>query len=85
VKLAVRAEGVTLHATRPAGPALAGRVSKASYLGNHLEYTVDTAHGALFVVDHVHAHPIAAGAEAWITFGERGTIVMPGDAAHGAP
>ena len=77
VKLAVRSEGVTLHAARPVGPALAGRVTKASYLGKHLEYTVDTVHGSLFVVDHLQAHPIAAGSDAWITFGERGTIVMP--------
>ena len=77
VKLAVRSEGVTLHPARPAGPALAGRVTKASYLGKHLEYTVDTVHGSLFVVDHLQAHPIAAGSDAWITFGERGTIVMP--------
>ena len=77
VKLAVRSEGVTLHPARPAGPALAGRVTKASYLGKHLEYTVDTVHGSLFVVDHLQAQPIAAGSDAWITFGERGTIVMP--------
>jgi len=82
VKLAVRSEGVTLHPARPAGPALAGRVSKASYLGKHLEYTVDTVHGSLFVVDHLQTHPIAAGADAWITFGERGTIVMPGESAQ---
>jgi iron(III) transport system ATP-binding protein len=79
VKVAVRAEGVTLHATKPAGHSLAGKVSKASYLGKHLEYTVETALGPLFVVDHLRAHPIAAGADAWITFGERGTIVMPRD------
>ena len=84
VKLAVRSEGVTLHAARPAGPALAGRVTKASYLGKHLEYTVDTVLGSLFVVDHLQTHPIAAGSDAWITFGERGTIVMPGDVAHRA-
>ena len=77
VKLAVRSEGVTLHAARPAGPALAGRVTKASYLGKHLEYTVDTVHGSLFVVDHLQTHPIAAGSDAWIIFRERGTIVMP--------
>jgi hypothetical protein len=40
---------------------------------------VETALGPLFVVDHLRAHPIAAGADAWITFGERGTIVMPRD------
>ena len=78
IKLAVRSEGVTLHGTRPAGPALAGRVTKASYLGKHLEYTVETALGALFVIDHLQTHPIAAGADAWITFRTRGTIVMPG-------
>jgi iron(III) transport system ATP-binding protein len=77
VKLAVRSEGVTLHPAQPAAPALAGRVTKASYLGKHLEYTVETALGALFVIDHVQAHPLPAGSDAWITFGERGTIVMP--------
>jgi iron(III) transport system ATP-binding protein len=77
IKLAVRSEGVTLHGARPAGPALPGRVSKASYLGKHLEYTVETALGALFVVDHLQTHPIAAGSDAWITFGARGAIVMP--------
>jgi iron(III) transport system ATP-binding protein len=82
VKLAVRSEGVTLHATRPAGPALAGRVSKASYLGKHLEYTVDTVHGSLFVVDHLQTHPIAAGSDAWICFRERGTIIIPIESAQ---
>ena len=82
VKLAVRSEGVTLHAARPAGPALAGRVTKASYLGKHLEYTVDTVHGSLFVVDHLQTHPIAARVGCVDHFRERGTIVMPGEGEH---
>ncbi len=30
---------------------LDGRVASAAYLGDHIEYEVETAHGRLFVVD----------------------------------
>ena len=32
--------------------AIAGEVAKATYLGSHMEYTVSTAEGDLFVIDH---------------------------------
>jgi iron(III) transport system ATP-binding protein len=78
VKLAVRPESIMLHPAQPNVPAIEGRVTKASYLGKHLEYTVETALGALFVVDHARLHPITAGSDTWVTFGERGTIIVPG-------
>ena len=78
VKLAIRPEAITLHAAQPSGPSLAGRVTKASYLGKHLEYSVETALGSLFVIDRVKANPLVAGNDAWITFAENGAIVVPG-------
>ena len=78
VKLAIRPEAITMHAVQPSGPSLAGRVTKASYLGKHLEYSVETALGSLFVVDRVKANPLVAGNDAWITFAENGAIVVPG-------
>jgi len=77
VKLAIRPEAITLHAAEPSGPSLAGRITKASYLGKHLEYSVETPLGALFVVDRVKAKPLVAGNDAWITFAENGAIVVP--------
>jgi iron(III) transport system ATP-binding protein len=77
VKLAIRPEAVSIHAQKPAGPALAGAIRKAAYLGKHLEYSVETAAGPLFVVDHSGGHPRPAGSEAWLTFSERGLIVIP--------
>jgi iron(III) transport system ATP-binding protein len=78
VKLAIRPEAITLHAVQPSGPSLAGRIAKASYLGKHLEYSVETPLGQLFVVDRVRAKPLVAGNDAWITFAENGAIVVPG-------
>ena len=51
VKIAVRPESLRLSTVAPTGPALEGRVVKAAYLGTHMEYTVSTAVGELFVVD----------------------------------
>jgi iron(III) transport system ATP-binding protein len=77
VKLAIRPEAIALHGAKPAEPALAGRVTKASYLGKHLEYSIETPIGALFVVDRVRAKPLVIGNDAWMTFTEKGAIVVP--------
>jgi iron(III) transport system ATP-binding protein len=77
IKLAIRPEAISLHQQKPAGPSLAGRVKKSAYLGKHLEYSVETPVGTLFVVDHDGAKPQPAGSEAWLTFSERGLIVVP--------
>ena len=46
--IAVRPEAITVET--PPGPdgALPGRITKASYLGTHMEYSIDTAAGMLF-------------------------------------
>jgi iron(III) transport system ATP-binding protein len=77
VKLAIRPEAITIHSQKPAGPVLSGRIKKAAYLGKHLEYSIETPVGTLFVVDHVGAKPQPVGSETWIAFSERGLIVVP--------
>jgi len=77
VKLAVRSEAIAISASPLGQPSLAGRVSKSAYLGRHLEYSVETAVGALFVIDH-SGQPLAApGTSAWITFANRNIMLLP--------
>ena len=77
IKIAIRPEAVTLHASQPNASALAGTITKATYLGKHLEYSIQTPFGTLFAVDHSHDKPIAANTNVWITFAERGVVVVP--------
>ena len=77
VKVAIRPEAVVLHVARPSGPAIAGHVAKAAYLGTHMEYTVTTAAGELFVVDRAVERPLAPGTEVWLGLADHGITVVP--------
>jgi iron(III) transport system ATP-binding protein len=77
VKVAVRPESLRLSAAPPPGLALAGRIAKAAYLGTHMEYTVSTPVGELFVVDRVVTRPAPAGTPVWVSFGDHGVTVVP--------
>jgi iron(III) transport system ATP-binding protein len=77
VKVAVRPESLRLSTTRPAGPSLEGRIAKAAYLGTHMEYTVSTPVGELFVVDRAVSRPAPAGTPVWVAFEEHGVTVVP--------
>jgi iron(III) transport system ATP-binding protein len=77
VKLAIRPESIHLHAERPNREAIAGRIAKAAYLGTHMEYTVATEVGELFVVDRAVMRPLPPGADAWLSFADHGLTVVP--------
>jgi iron(III) transport system ATP-binding protein len=77
VKVAVRPESLRLFTASPAGPALEGRIAKAAYLGTHMEYTVSTAVGELFVVDRSVTRPAPAGTPVWVAFEDHGVTVVP--------
>jgi iron(III) transport system ATP-binding protein len=53
-------------------------VSKAAYLGTHMEYTVEAPVGQLFVVDRDVSRPIAAGTEVSIALSDHGVALVPG-------
>jgi iron(III) transport system ATP-binding protein len=74
--LAIRPEAITVEsAPGPAG-SLAGTVSKASYLGTHMEYTIDTAAGALFATCPRVDRPLAPGDGVALVLAPRGVIVV---------
>ncbi|HEY8381956.1 MAG TPA: ABC transporter ATP-binding protein [Microvirga sp.] len=78
VKIAVRPDAIRLDEAAPGGASLSARVHKASYLGTHVEYEVESPAGALFVVDHVRKDPLSPGTPVWITLGTRGVTIIPG-------
>lgn len=73
---AVRPESVLLE--DGTGSGLAGTILKAAYLGKHLEYTVDTPVGELFVIDRRVDVPRAVGSGVTLRFGDRIALV-PGE------
>ncbi len=77
IKVAIRPESLSLSPVKPNTPALEGRIAKAAYLGTHIEYTVTTALGDLFVVDRAVDRPLAPGAGTYITLADHGVTVVP--------
>jgi iron(III) transport system ATP-binding protein len=77
VKVAIRPEALCLSPARPNAPALDGRLAKAAYLGTHMEYTVTTEVGELFVVARAVHRPYAAGAALYVSLGDHGVTVIP--------
>ena len=75
VRVAIRPESIVLHSDRAS--ALRGTVSKAAYLGTHMEYTVASPIGQLFVVDRDVARPIAAGSDVAINLSDHGVALVP--------
>jgi iron(III) transport system ATP-binding protein len=78
IKIAIRPESLLLTAARPATPAIEGQIAKAAYLGTHMEYTVTTALGSLFVIDRATlARPVTPGSTVWIGLADQGVTVVP--------
>jgi iron(III) transport system ATP-binding protein len=76
--IAVRPEAITVET--PPGPAgaLPGRITKASYLGTHMEYSIDTAAGMLFATCPRVERPLAAGEKVALVLAPRGVIIVDG-------
>ena len=77
VQVAIRPEAIRLSRGN-ADNSVAGTVKKATYLGSHLEYTVETPLGDLFVIDHGVGDPVPAGESVSITLAERGVTLIDG-------
>ena len=75
-KVAIRPESVRLS---DPGNGLAGEILKAAYLGDHLEYTVTTPVGELFVIDNSVAAPRPVGSSVSVGFGARVALVPSDD------
>ena len=55
---------------------LAGTIAKASYLGTHMEYSIDTPAGPLFATCPRVDRPLGAGAEVGLILAARGVIIV---------
>ena len=77
IKLAIRPEAIVLETVKPGRPVIEGTIAKAAYLGTHMEYTVVTEAGDLFVVDRDVARPIAVGGGVWLSLADHGITVVP--------
>ena len=56
---------------------VAAQEVQAAYLGDHMEYTVATALGELFVVDRAVARPVPVGSPVWLELADHGVTVVP--------
>ncbi len=76
-KVAIRPEALKLSEGREPG-SIEGTVTRAVYLGSHLEYVVECVLGELFVIDHAMESPIPQGATVAIRLARRGVNLVPG-------
>lgn len=80
-KLAVRPNRITLSnaADSQSGQGfLEGSVAKSTYVGNHMEYTINTAHGEFFVTSNNVHDAFERKAAVSITFAEIGPVLLAG-------
>ncbi|KQS75389.1 sugar ABC transporter substrate-binding protein [Rhizobium sp. Leaf384] len=73
-KLAVRPNSITLEPASTA--ALPGRITHAAYLGDHVEYEVETDTGKLFVVDPAVERTLPPATDVAVGFKGRGIAII---------
>jgi len=75
-QLAIRPEAITVEKAPGPPGALPGGIAKASYLGTHMEYSIDTGAGTLFATCPRVDRPLAAGTKVALVLAARGVIVV---------
>ncbi len=77
--MAIRPQAVRLRRVEEAdGAGMAVEVLKATYLGDHIEYTVSASLGELCVIDHQVGKAFRPGTAARLELARRGvTLVRP--------
>ena len=75
--LAVRPAAIRLApAGTPSEPGPDGRVLRSSWLGDHVEYSLESELGPLFAVDHSGRPPLPSGTPVTIGFADRGLALL---------
>src|SRR5882672_10312385 len=74
--IAIRPEAITVEAAPAGNGALAGTIAKASYLGTHMEYSIDTVAGSLFATCPRVERPLGVGTAVALSLAARGVIVV---------
>ena len=73
---AIRPQSICLHESG-AETGIQGTILKSSYLGDHLEYTVECELGELFVIENQIQTQHPTGANVSITFHSYGVSLIP--------
>ncbi|GAA0236554.1 ABC transporter ATP-binding protein [Marinomonas primoryensis] len=76
VQLAVHPSSVRLSKLDHQSTGLTGNVRRATYLGNQMQYDVDSEVGSLFVVDYRVEQAIPVGSDVSIAFSNRGLALV---------
>lgn len=76
VGVAIRPDSILLHALPQAAGSLPGEVAKATYLGGHIEYSVTSEVGELFVIDRQVGQAMARGTNVHLTLADRGVCLV---------
>jgi iron(III) transport system ATP-binding protein len=79
VGVAIRPNAVEVSTEPIDGPSINGTIGKAAYLGGHMEYTIETAVGQLFVITTDVLHPVARDAAVHIGFTNHGVSIVRND------
>lgn len=74
-QLGIRPEAIRLKAAG-ANNSLTGEISKATYLGDHVEYTITTSLGELFSVEYDVTAALPQGTQVDIDFTDRGVTLL---------
>ena len=74
--IAVRPEAITVETAPGPGGALPGIIAKASYLGTHMEYSIETEAGTLFATCPRVERPLAPGEKVALVLAPRGVIIV---------
>lgn len=73
-QLAIRPNAVTLQPKTGGG--FPGRVTHSAYLGDHIEYEIETEHGKLFIVDPAVEEALPPQTDVSIEFKMRGLAII---------
>jgi iron(III) transport system ATP-binding protein len=76
VKVAVCPEAIVVEVLPGPVGALPGVIGKATYLGTHMEYTIDTGAGTLFATCPRVERPLSQGDVVALVLAQRGDIIV---------
>ncbi|WP_282609825.1 ABC transporter ATP-binding protein [Pelagibius sp. Alg239-R121] len=74
-RVAIRPQAISLSESATGG-GMQGIVRKSSYLGSHIEYTIETAIGELFVIDGRVAQAIAQDSDVSVELSQQGVTLV---------
>ena len=74
-QVAIRPESLQIGDSKLSG-SIEAEVVKATYLGSHMEYTLDTAVGELFVVEPDISNPVAIGTTISVSLRDHGIALV---------